>query len=64
MYKVLQVRWYLPFTTRLDKVGIVKTECNGEIFFHIGTAEGKNEKEDIKNIITYGDFFHPEVFER
>ncbi|MGI5949841.1 hypothetical protein [Peptoniphilus sp.] len=60
MFKVLKHWWYWPFTTDLPTIGIVKTENDGEIQYHIGTADGSNLAENINMIVTYGSYFNPE----
>jgi len=58
---VKQAIWY---TVGFSCIGIVSGEdvMTGEFKRYIGIGSGKDERSDIKNIVTKGAPFHIEVF--
>ena len=64
MFKALKSEWYYPFLGDY-KIGIVKTENNGEIDYHIGSVvSGMDRKKAEQKIITGGAYLRLESLKR
>lgn len=68
MFKVLKSEWYYPFLPFLNNdyiIGIVKTENNGKIDYHIGSVVfDMDRKKAEQKIITGGAYLRLESLKR